>query len=385
MHRRDTRPLGARITAARSLLMVIAFSTILSGCATPDVATAPTKPEQVAGRIVQLLPPTLPDRAGWAADIYAAFSTQGIAPSTENLCAVLAITEQESSFRADPSVPGLPEIAWREIDNRAERAGVPRFAVRAALQLSSPDGRTYSERIDAVKTERELSEIYEDFIAGVPLGTRLFARHNPVRTGGPMQVSIAFAEAHVSTHPYPFPVNGSIRREVFTRRGGMYFGIAHLLGYEAPYTEPLYRFADFNAGRYSSRNAAFQSALSRLSGIALVLDGDLLPPGAQSGGAPGETERAALAIAQRLNLGQSAIRSDLARGEERAFERTRLYERVFELTDQREGRRVPRAVVPTITLKSPKFTRKLTTEWFARRVDDRHRRCLAKAAAQSNG
>lgn len=49
------------------------------------------------------------------------------------------------------------------------------------------------------------------------------------------------------------------------------------------------------------------------------------------------------------------------------------------------GRRVPRAVVPTITLKSPKFTRKLTSEWFARRVDERYRRCLAKASESSNG
>ena len=55
---------------------------------------------------------------------------------------MLAVTEQESSFRADPSVPGLPAIAWREIDSRAERIGVPKFVVRAALQLSSPDGRT---------------------------------------------------------------------------------------------------------------------------------------------------------------------------------------------------------------------------------------------------
>ena len=384
MNRSDITQREAPIAAARSLLVVISL-VILSACATPDSAPVPLKPELVPGRIMQLLPPTLPDRAGWSADIYAAFSTQGIPPSTEHLCAVLAVTEQESSFRADPSVPGLAEIAWREIDNRAERAGVPKFAVRTALQLSSPDGRTYSDRIDAVKTERELSEIYEDFVAGVPLGTRLFAKHNPVRTGGPMQVSISFAEAHVASRPYPFAVNGSIRREVFTRRGGMYFGIAHLLAYEAPYTEPLYRFADFNAGRYASRNAAFQSALARLSGIALVLDGDLLPPGASSGSAPGQTEGAALAMAQRLNLGQASIRRDLERGDEAAFERTRLYERVFEQADQREGRRVPRAVVPTITLKSPKFTRKLTTEWFARRVDDRYRRCLAKAAAQSSG
>ncbi|MGE5160125.1 MAG: DUF1615 domain-containing protein [Betaproteobacteria bacterium] len=352
---------------------------IVAGCATQEPPTPPPRQDQLPGQIAKLLPPNLPDRTGWAADIYAAFATQGIAPSLANVCAVLAVTEQESSFRADPAVPGLPAIAWREIDSRAERIGVPKFVVRAALQLPSPDGRSYSDRIDAVKTERELSEIYEDFIAGVPLAPRLFAKHNPVRTGGPMQVGIAFAESHAASHPYPFPVNGSIRHEVFTRRGGMYFGTAHLLGYEAPYPEPLYRFADFNAGRYASRNAAFQAAASRLSGVSLVLDGDLLPPGAKEG-TTGETERAVQALAPRLGLGAAAIRADLEQGDKPGFERTRLYERVFAEADRAEGRAVPRAVVPDIALKSPKITRKLTTEWFARRVDERFRRCLAKGA-----
>jgi hypothetical protein len=55
----------------------------------------------------------------------------------------------------------------------------------------------------------------------VPLGRRLFAGYNPVRTGGPMQVSIDFAERHANEKPYPYVIRGTIRDEVFTRRGGL--------------------------------------------------------------------------------------------------------------------------------------------------------------------
>ena len=37
-----------------------------------------------------------------------------------------------------------------------------------------------------------------------------------------------------------------------------------------------------------------------------------------------------------------------------------------------------RAAVPQIVLHSPKITRKLTTEWFAERVDGRFRQCLQR-------
>lgn len=358
----------------------------LAACATapepqPPAFPVPVSPAEARALIAKVLPPAVKERAGWATDIYASFASMEIPPGIENICAVVAVTDQESNFRVDPPVPGLAGIAWKEIDRQRERAGVPKLVLQAALLIPSSNGRSYSERIDGVQTEQQLSEIFDDFIGMVPLGRTFFADRNPVRTGGPMQVSIAFAERHAAARPYPYPAAKSIRHEVFTRRGGMYFGIAHLLDYPASYDSPIYRFADFNAGHYASRNAAFQSAVSHLSGIPLALDGDLLRyQQGQPATEPGNTELATRVLAKRLDMSFSEIRSDLERGSSVEFEKTRLYARVFALADRLSGSYVARAVLPRIQLQSPKITRNLTTDWFANRVAERYRRCVARAA-----
>jgi len=249
----------------------------------------------------------------------------------------------------------------------------------AALALPSSNGRSYRERLDGVTTEGQLSDIYEDFIGRVPLGKTFFADRNPVRTAGPMQVSVAFAEAQIRAKPYPYPIVDGVRRELFTRRGGVYFGIAHLLDYRASYDRQLYRFADFNAGHYASRNAAFQRALTDVSGIPLAQDGDLLR---YADGRPlpdaGNTELAARVVAKRLGMSDADIRRDLDLGKRAELEGARLYTRVFALADELGRRRSPRAVVPTIVLHGPKLSHALTTETFARRVDARYRQCLGR-------
>lgn len=352
------------------------ITALIASCASgPPSAAPPASPVQVHALIEKSVPRTASDRSGWAADMYAAFGVLGIEPTHENICAVVAVTEQESGFRVDPVIPGLPAIARREIDSRAGHAGVPSIVVRTALQLTSPTGRSYSDRIDAARSEKDLSDIYEDFIGAIPLGRTLFAERNPIRTRGPMQVNIAFAEQYAAAKPYPYPVKISIADEVFTRRGSLYFGTAHLLAYAAPYDAYLYRFADFNAGQYASRNAAFQSAVGRASGIPVTPDGALLPHDADAR-AVGSTELALRALGKRLNMGDGAIHDALEQGKTADFERTQLYQRVFALAAQAQGRSLPPALLPQIELHGPKIARKLTTEWYARRVEQRFKRCL---------
>lgn len=367
---------GLRATPLRRWpLLGLAALLALAGCTSKKSPEAPAlRPAEVRAQVVRLMPPSAADRQGWATDIVAAFSAQQLTPSAANLCAVLAVTEQESNFKADAPVAGLGKIAWKEIERRAGERHIPAFVVRTALLIPSSNGKSYSERLDKVRNEKELSDIFDDFIGMVPMGQRLFGSLNPVHTGGPMQVSIAFAEAHV--RGYPYPVEGTIRQEVFSRRGGIYFGTLHLLGYPVDYSQPLYRFADFNAGWYASRNAAFQQAVSRLSGIPLALDGDLIRYGSDEASA---TELAVRTLSARLDLSERAIHRALEQGEQPDFAESTLYRRLYALADKQNGKPVPRAILPGIKLESPKITRNLTTAWFAQRVDARYQRCMAKA------
>jgi hypothetical protein len=358
--------------------VLVSLCAFLASCASappPQPAPSVISPAQARTMIEHSVPRAASDRAGWAADLYAAFSALNIELTHESICAVVSVIEQESGFRVDPVVPGLPAIAWHEIDSRAERAGVPRVLVHTALQLPSPTGRSYSDRIDGAKTEKDLSDIFEDFIGAVPMGRTLFAERNPIRTRGPMQVNVAFAEQFAAAKPYPYPVKSTVADELFTRRGSVYFGAAHLLAYPASYGAYLYRFADYNAGQYASRNAAFQSAVSIASGIPVAPDGALLPHDADAKG-PGSTELAVRTLGKRLSMGDSTIRSALERGKTAEFDQTQLYQRVFALAEQTQGHELPRAMVPRIKLHGPKIARQLTTAWYARRVNERYKRCL---------
>ena len=105
-------------------------------------------------------------------------------------------------------------------------------------------------------------------------------------------------------------------------------------------------------------------------------DGALLPHDSDVN-SPGDTELALRTLASRLKMSTGAIHSALLEGRTKGFEATPLYQRVFDMAEQRSGVKQPRAMVPRIKLAGPKIKRSLTTDWYAHRVDDRFKRCLA--------
>jgi hypothetical protein len=94
---------------------------LVAACSAPQVREPPIDPDVARAEIAKRIPAATKNREGWAIDIFAAFEALSIRPTPENICAVLAVTEQESTYQVNPTVPGLPAIARREIDARATR------------------------------------------------------------------------------------------------------------------------------------------------------------------------------------------------------------------------------------------------------------------------
>ena len=117
-----------------------------------------------------------------------------------------------------------------------------------------------------------------------------------------------------------------------------------------------------------------ERAASIASGVKLALDGDLVTSDATSA-----TETVLRSLRGPLAMDDAAIHADLQRENTIDFEDTMLYKHLFALAEQRAGRHLPRAIVPQINLVGPKITRKLTTAWYADRVESRYRSCMARA------
>ncbi|WP_180059060.1 DUF1615 domain-containing protein [Acinetobacter sp. YH12128] len=380
-------------------LSVLALSIGLAACGNGSWWSK-DEPTMEAEQIKKAIPPRVNERLSWANDIYDISDQLGIPTTKENVCTIVAVVDQESNFVADPHVPGLGEKAVKEVQDRLEEkfkdklgdgiGGTVAGYFQDVLKNQPSPEDNYLSQMRRVQTERELDELYREIFdymskhyhvsaltgAAKLVGQDIGEKLNPITTLGSMQVHIGYAKDHKRQ-------GGNIaalRTDMYSQYGGLYYGIHRLMMYPAEYDKPIYRFADYNSGRYSSRNAAFQSMLNDLTPAELGLDGDLLlynkdgsPRSAKS-----QSETALIAVFAENNVIATPrqIRSDLKKEKDQDFEDTLTYKAVKKLYQEKTGKEPFYAMMPEVVISGPKLSRDYNTNWFATRVDGRYQTCM---------
>ena len=211
------------------------------------------------------------------------------------------------------------------------------------------------------------------------MGQDIGEKMNPITTLGSMQVLITYAQDHKRSRMN----TNELRDDLYTQYGGLYYGIHRLMMYPADYNKSIYRFADYNSGMYSSRNAAFQSMLNDLTPKELDLDGDLLLY--NKDGSPravlSQSEKELISVFAQNNVlvTPRQIRSDLKKEKEKSFEDTQTYIAVKKLYKTKTGKEPIYAIMPQVIISGPKLSRDYNTNWFASRVNGRYETCMQRA------
>lgn len=398
----DTRLNGthARMTPLphRHLIRVCLLGFVLGAGCKRDRPTTPPKARRILELNQQSVAAAVPApslRNEWAVSILAALKQIRQPATRSSVCAVIAIIAQESNFQANPAVPALASVVKRQLNAYEAKYGRPgKTLIRSLLAGRATKGaRTFAERLAAVKTERDLDLTFRDMlayqkqlhpiafgaatVAGKVWDGRSLQELNPIATAGAMQVSVAFAEEWADDHDLP---QSKVRDSLYTISGGVLFGTARLFYRDANYDEMIFRFADYNAGVFASRNAAFQAQLGRLLGTPLTLDGDLLRY--EADGDTSSEESQTFAALKRftdqhhLDLSPWRLRQDAALEKQASFEQTATYKAV-KVQFEKKFKSSPRyAILPQAEIDSPKLRGKRSAVNYAQAAQRRYQSCL---------
>ncbi len=353
------------------------------------------EPQLDAEQINKLIPNRVKDSQSWADDIFAISEELNIVRDKENVCTMIAVIDQESNFIADPHVPNLGRKAVQEINERLEdKLGKTMAKYFENMLKTKPTAEdNYLMKLENVQTERELDQLYREMfeyfavhyhvsvVAGAAklVGQDIAESFNPITTLGSMQVHIRYAKANKRS----FMTINQLRDDLYTQQGGLYYGIHRLMMYPANYEKPLYRFADYNSGMYSSRNAAFQKMLNRLTDADLDLDGDLLLYN-KDNDVRMQKSSSEKALIEYFSTNPTApsprkIRADLKKEKQQDFEQTETYLLIKAKFEEKTGSDAPYAIMPKVVISGPKLSRDYNTNWFAERVNGRYQNCMSKA------
>ncbi len=363
--------------------------------ATPVAAETAISTAQTA-KLIRLAEKTVVESNGWAIDLQDALIQSELEVSRENVCASIAILDQESGFVADPVVPGLGKLSEQALQDKLLQIPVAGRAVLSWLDRTPSKDASFMARIRNARTERDLDLAYRALIDHMGKTTsmssllelgllnKLIEERNEIDTAGSMQVSVKFAlEETRKARWLPMTLNDvyAVRDQLYTRHGGMLYGVRQLLAYDTGYGRKIYRFADFNAGRYASRNAAFQQSVATLTGEPLALDGDLLSYGKDrnplSKVTATEIAIRKVSTKYKLELTDKQIRADLLREKEPGFTGTRTFIAIRDRYATLKREPAVFALIPDIQLNSEKLSRQFTTKRFAESVNKRYQACMA--------
>lgn len=391
------------LSSAVKSFIILTLSVILAACGDNSWWSKNNQPTLDADQIKQLLPPRINERSAWAKDIFDITEQLDIPQTKENICSIVAVADQESNFVADPQVAGLGEKAVKEVEDRLDEKFKDKLGDAIGGTLAgyfqevlknqpSPDNN-YLSQMRRVKTERQLDELYREIFsymskhyhvsaltgAAKLVGQDFAEKLNPVTTLGSMQVHIGYAKEHKRQ-------GGNIaalRSDLYSRYGGLYYGIHRLMMYPADYNKAIYRFADYNSGMYSSRNAAFQSMLNALTNTKLDLDGDLLlytkDGSIRSTISQSERELTSVFASNNMLVTPRQIRTDLKKEKKKDFEDTATYRTVTKLYQEKMAKEPMYAIMPEVVISGPKLSRDYNTNWFATRVNGRYQSCMQRA------
>lgn len=390
----------SRFSRILGTLSILTLSVGLVACGDKSLFSQDDEKHLTEKQIKHLIPPRVHDRESWAKDMNDIMDSLKIEKNKENVCSIIAIVDQESSFVANPQVPGLGREAVAAVNTRLQT----KFSDKLGTTIGTPIAHyfeqvlktqptpedNYLKQLSKVKTERDIDLLYRQIFdymskhyhvsaltgAAKLVGQDIGERMNPITTLGSMQVSIQYAQDHQKDH---MSVN-DLRDDLYTQYGGLYYGIHRLMMYSNQYDKPIYRFADYNSGMYSSRNASVQKALNILTGSELSLDGDLLQydknDNVQAVQSSTELTFINLFTQKKVIITPQQLRSDLKTEKTIDFEKTQTYLTLTKLYKDQTGKEMPYAVMPQVIITGPKLSQDYNTNWYATRVNGRFESCM---------
>jgi hypothetical protein len=311
----------------------------------------------------------------WLRAINAAFHDLSIPCDDDGfLVLVLTTIQLESGVAADPALENTDLEALFLHQLRTLRASNPVAgklldyagldqAIQARLREDTQRGhvRTEGDLVRYVDGElRDWLTAHLQAAYRLPEGVaRTAAEHglpSPVGTLGPMQVNVRKAYQNARQRGEPVDSEAQMRDwmldDATALERGVREGVYQLWRVYRFYRRTLvaqlavrYATADYNAGEFSSRNAAFQERVATLTKRRLALDGDLL---LYQDGQPiqrvSNTEAAVLTVV--AGVGASRVRQDLLLEKTAAFGRTPTARQVCERYRRETGRACALATVP---------------------------------------